>query len=161
MPSRASRAKDQRHTDDLWTRAPDWWNSTFCQLKNFPGHVHCKCCTVTLPQFFIPKFENLPKKKYLALYAEIFNPNISPADWITVWALRAPGILPPCPPPRRPCKDQRKVLNLESLKCHFLDFGEDLTEFGWSDNSILVCRNLQFSSTKWAKAYLINYINIG
>jgi hypothetical protein len=23
----------------------------------------------------------------------------------------------------------RKVLNLESLKCHFLDFGEDLTEF--------------------------------
>jgi hypothetical protein len=23
----------------------------------------------------------------------------------------------------------RKFLNLESLKCHFLDFGEDLTEF--------------------------------
>jgi hypothetical protein len=23
----------------------------------------------------------------------------------------------------------RKSLNLESLKCHFLDFGEDLTEF--------------------------------
>ena len=31
--------------------------------------------------------------------------------------------------------------------------GEDLTE-----NSVLVRRNLQFSSTKWAKAYLINYI---
>jgi hypothetical protein len=26
-------------------------------------------------------------------------------------------------------KDQRKFLNLESLKCHFLDFGEDLREF--------------------------------
>jgi hypothetical protein len=26
-------------------------------------------------------------------------------------------------------KGQRKFLNLESLKCHFLDFGEDLTEF--------------------------------
>jgi hypothetical protein len=56
-----------------------------------------------------------------------------------------------------------KFLNLESLKCHFLDFGEDLTEFCWSENSVLVCRNLQFSilvcrSTKWAKAYLINYI---
>jgi hypothetical protein len=23
----------------------------------------------------------------------------------------------------------RKFLNLESLQCHFLDFGEDLTEF--------------------------------
>jgi hypothetical protein len=23
----------------------------------------------------------------------------------------------------------RKFFNLESLKCHFLDFGEDLTEF--------------------------------
>ena len=52
----------------------------------------------------------------------------------------------------------RKFLNLESLKCHFLDFGEDLAEFQWSENSVLVCRNLQFSSTKWAKAYLINYI---
>ena len=55
----------------------------------------------------------------------------------------------------------RKFLNLESLKCHFLDFGEDLTEFKWSENSVLVCQNLQFSSTKWAKAYLyylINYI---
>jgi hypothetical protein len=38
----------------------------------------------------------------------------------------------------------RKFLNLESLKCHFLDFGEDLTEFCWSENSVLVCRNLQF-----------------
>jgi hypothetical protein len=27
-----------------------------------------------------------------------------------------------------------------------------------SENSVLVCQNLQFSSTKWAKAYLINYI---
>jgi hypothetical protein len=54
----------------------------------------------------------------------------------------------------------RKFLNLESLKCHFLDFGEDLTEFLWSElNSVLVCRNLQFSSTKWAKAFLINYID--
>ena len=35
----------------------------------------------------------------------------------------------------------RKLLNLESLKCHFLDL-----------------RNLQFSSTNWAKACLINYI---
>ena len=26
-------------------------------------------------------------------------------------------------------------------------------------NSVLVCRNLQFSSTKWAKAFLINYID--
>ena len=26
-------------------------------------------------------------------------------------------------------KGPRKFLNLESLKCHFLDFGEDLTEF--------------------------------
>jgi hypothetical protein len=42
---------------------------------------------------------------------------------------------------------------LESLKCHFLDFGEDLTEFWWSENSVLVCRNLQFGSIKWAKAY--------
>ena len=42
----------------------------------------------------------------------------------------------------------RKFLNLESLKCHFLDFGEDLTESLWSQNSVLVCRNLQFSSTK-------------
>jgi hypothetical protein len=54
-------------------------------------------------------------------------------------------------------KGPRKFLNLESLKCHFLDFEEDLTEFWWSENSVLVCRNLQFSSTIWAKAYLINY----
>ena len=40
----------------------------------------------------------------------------------------------------------------------FLDFGEDLTEFRWSENSVLICQNLQFSSTKWAKVYLINYI---
>jgi hypothetical protein len=53
-------------------------------------------------------------------------------------------------------KGPRKFLNLESLKCHLLDCGEDLTEFWWSENSVLVCRNLQFSSTKWAKAYLIN-----
>jgi hypothetical protein len=26
-------------------------------------------------------------------------------------------------------EDPRKFLNLESLKCHFLDFGEDLTQF--------------------------------
>jgi hypothetical protein len=40
-----------------------------------------------------------------------------------------------------------------------MDFGEDLTEFWWSENSVLVCWNLQFSGTKWAKAYLIkNYI---
>jgi hypothetical protein len=42
---------------------------------------------------------------------------------------------------------RRKFLNLESLKCHFLDFGEYLTEFWWSENSVLVCWNLQFSST--------------
>ena len=34
---------------------------TISGLKNFPAHVHCKCCTVPLPQFFIPKLENLPK----------------------------------------------------------------------------------------------------
>jgi hypothetical protein len=55
-------------------------------------------------------------------------------------------------------EDPRKFSNLESLKCHFLDFGEYLTEFWWSENSVLVCRNLQFGSTKWAKVYLINYI---
>ena len=50
----------------------------------------------------------------------------------------------------------RKFLNLESLKCHFLDFqGEDLTD-GLETAFYLVCRNLQFG--KWAKAYLINYI---
>jgi hypothetical protein len=47
---------------------------------------------------------------------------------------------------------------LKSLKCHFLDFEEYLTEFWWPENSVLVCRNLQFSSTIWAKAYLINYM---
>jgi hypothetical protein len=39
----------------------------------------------------------------------------------------------------------RKVLNLESLKYHFLDFVEVLTEFWWSENSVLVIRNLQFA----------------
>ena len=39
----------------------------------------------------------------------------------------------------------RKFLNFESLKCHFLDFGEVLTECGWSEKSVLVCRNLQFA----------------
>jgi hypothetical protein len=39
----------------------------------------------------------------------------------------------------------RKFLNLESLKCHFLDFGDVLTEFWWSENSVLVRRNLQFA----------------
>jgi hypothetical protein len=33
-----------------------------------------------------------------------------------------------------------------------------LTEFWWSENSVLICQNLQFRSTKWVKAYLINYI---
>jgi hypothetical protein len=27
-----------------------------------------------------------------------------------------------------------------------------------SDGRVLICQNLQFSSTKWAKAYLINLI---
>ena len=57
----------------------------------------------------------------------------------------------------------RKFLNVESLKCHFLNFGEVLTEFRWSENSVLVCRNLQFAynlvvlNGELAKAYLINY----
>jgi hypothetical protein len=58
----------------------------------------------------------------------------------------------------------KKFLNLESLKCHFLDFG------GSFDRILMVRKQrfsmskftifLQFSSTKWAKAYLliINYI---
>jgi hypothetical protein len=29
---------------------------TISGLKKFSGQVHCKCCPVTLPQFFIPKF---------------------------------------------------------------------------------------------------------
>jgi hypothetical protein len=29
----------------------------------------------------------------------------------------------------------RTFLNLESLKCHFLDFGEVLTEFLWSETA--------------------------
>jgi hypothetical protein len=37
-----------------------------------------------------------------------------------------------------------KFLNLESLKCHFLDFGEDLTEIWWLGNGIITCRNLKF-----------------
>jgi hypothetical protein len=28
-------------------------------------------------------------------------------------------------------------LNLDSLKCHFLDFGRDFTEFWWSENDIV------------------------
>jgi hypothetical protein len=41
----------------------------------------------------------------------------------------------------------------------FPGLGEDWTEFWWSwENSVLISQNLQFSSTKWAKAYLINYI---
>jgi hypothetical protein len=43
-------------------------------------------------------------------------------------------------------KGPRKFLNLESLKCHFLDFGGRFDRI-WSENSVLVCRNLQFSST--------------
>ena len=39
----------------------------------------------------------------------------------------------------------KKFLNLDPLKCRFLDFGEVLTEFRWSENSVLVCRNLQFA----------------
>jgi hypothetical protein len=34
----------------------------------------------------------------------------------------------------------------------------DLGELDLTENSISVCRNLQFSSTEWAKAYLVNYI---
>jgi hypothetical protein len=65
----------------------------FSGAKNFRRPTTFPPCTVNLPQFFIPKIENLPKKpklpkitqknypkKYLALYTEIFNPNISPAD---------------------------------------------------------------------------------
>jgi hypothetical protein len=46
---------------------------------------------------------------------------------------------------RRRAEGTRKFLNLEFLKCHFLEFGEVLTEFRWSENSVLVCRNLQFA----------------
>jgi hypothetical protein len=38
-----------------------------------------------------------------------------------------------------------QMFNLKSLKCHFLDVGEVLTELLWSENSVLVCRNLQFA----------------
>jgi hypothetical protein len=51
----------------------------------------------------------------------------------------------------------RKILNLESLKCHFLDFGGRFDRLIRKQRRNL-CRNLQFSSTKWAKAYLINHI---
>jgi hypothetical protein len=39
-----------------------------------------------------------------------------------------------------------ELFNLESQKCHFLNFGKDLTKFRWSENSILVCQNLQFQT---------------
>jgi hypothetical protein len=71
----------QRPTTPPPRRQKIFGQGTISGLKKFSGQVHCKCCPVTLPQFFIPKFENVPKKnKYPALYAEIFNPNISPAD---------------------------------------------------------------------------------
>ena len=56
----------------------------------------------------------------------------------------------------------RKFLNLESLKCHFLDFGRNfdrilmVSKQSFSMSKFTIC--LQFSRTKWAKAYLINYI---
>jgi hypothetical protein len=34
----------------------------------------------------------------------------------------------------------------KNQKCHFLNFGKDLTKFRWSENSILVCQNLQFQT---------------
>jgi hypothetical protein len=42
-------------------------------------------------------------------------------------------------------KGPKKFLNLESLIWHFLDFGKVLTEFWWSENSVLICRNLQYT----------------
>ena len=54
------------------------------------------------------------------------------------------------------------ILNLESLKCHFLDFGGSFDRIlivrkqHFSMSKFTIC--LQFSCTKWAKAYLINYI---
>jgi hypothetical protein len=56
----------------------------------------------------------------------------------------------------------RKFLNLESLKCHFLDFGGSFDRImmvrkqRFSMSKFTIC--LQFSITKWAKAYLMNYI---
>ena len=52
----------------------------------------------------------------------------------------------------------RKFLNRESLKCHFLDFREDFERILMVRKQRFVRLNLQFGSTKWAKAYLINYI---
>ena len=52
--------------------------------------------------------------------------------------------------------------NLGSLKCHFLDFGGSFDRIlmirkqRFSMLKFTIC--IQFSSTKWAKAYLINYI---
>jgi hypothetical protein len=54
------------------------------------------------------------------------------------------------------------ILNLESLKCHFLDFGGSfdrtmmVRKQRFSMSKFTIC--LQFSRTKWAKAYLMNYI---
>ena len=53
-------------------------------------------------------------------------------------------------------KELRKFLNLEYSEMPFPGL------WGRFDRILvvrkfLVCRNLQFSSTKWAKAYLINY----
>ena len=54
-----------------------------------------------------------------------------------------------------------KFLNLESLKRHLLDFGGRFDRIPmfrkkrFSMSKFTIC--LQFSSTKWAKAYLINY----
>jgi hypothetical protein len=51
---------------------------------------------------------------------------------------------------------------LESLKCHFLDFGGSFDRIvmvrkqRFSMSKFTIC--LQFSRTKWAKAYLMNYI---
>jgi hypothetical protein len=52
----------------------------------------------------------------------------------------------------------RKFFNLESLKCHFLDFEGRFDRILMVRKQRFRCQNLQFSSTKWAKAYLINYI---
>jgi hypothetical protein len=57
---------------------------------------------------------------------------------------------------------QMKFLNWGFLKCHFLDFGGSFDRIlmvrkqRFSISKFTIC--LQFSSTKWAKAYLINYI---
>jgi hypothetical protein len=58
----------------------------------------------------------------------------------------------------------RKFLNLESLKCHFLDFGGSFDRIlmvrkqRFSMSKFTIC--LQLSSTKRAKAYLINLLRI-